>query len=142
LVEDPDAFEYIGAERVPRYAERVGAVQRPCEYVVTSGYLGVATDGVAERVAPERCEKPSNGLETYVEGVRLCWDHVPTVVRAEIEARYAHRPVLGWASGLFNRCRVDGLFGPALALTAPDGRPVQAQAPVLVEGSVREVYGR
>lgn len=132
----PGEVEFVG-EAQPQYDAQFVTDPMPCKFLfsrdyVTSddpdGFVGYRTD---------LCYGDVHGLVVRVDGVPLCWEHVPGDIKALIEAEYGHKWIAHPAARLFNEARAAGLFGEELRYTQP------AEKPAYVEGErVEELLRR
>jgi hypothetical protein len=56
----------------------------------------------------------------------------------DLIGKFGHKPYLHPNAKLFNQARRDGLHGPELAIS----KEGEVRTPDLMEGSIRDVYGR
>lgn len=132
-------IEFIGDLPMPEFGEKIENRQSSCEFVTEGRREVEVGEGVVEWVPAETCGMATNGLEIHIARRVHCWAHTPDPVKAAVARRYGNNPVHGLDAGLFNRARLEGVFGEALRLVAPGAK---GGGPALLEGSVLEVYGK
>lgn len=125
-----------------------------CQFQLVPRHRVEVGENLVEYTEAEVCGQGCVGMEIWLPGpvrgnrdpkswvplagTRVCWEHTPTSVKADVVRKFGNRPYGHPNARLFNAARREGLYGPELALAKASA----SAEPGLLEGSLLDVYGR